>query len=78
MAWSVLVMYATGSTLLSLHVATIDASSAQFSAPISFPANNAFLRVRATGLMAFSTELVSSSRRPSSKNRVRPAQWLRA
>ena len=37
-------MYATGSTLLSLHVATIDASSAQKSASIPFQVNNAFLR----------------------------------
>ena len=33
---------------------------------------------KSTGLMAFSTGFVSSSRRPSSKNRVRPAQWPRA
>lgn len=34
-----------------------------------------FFLVRATGLMAFSTGLVSSSRRPSSRNLVRPSQW---
>src|ERR1700761_3059819 len=54
----------------SLHVATIDESCAQFSAPISWPANSAFLLVRQIGLMAFSTGLVSSSRRPSSRKRV--------
>jgi hypothetical protein len=40
-------------TSLSLHVATMDESSAQFSAPISWPANSAFFLVRQIGLMAF-------------------------
>lgn len=36
---------------LSLQLATIEARSAQFSAPTSWPANSAFFRVRATGLL---------------------------
>ncbi len=65
---------AAGLTSLSLQVATIDASKAQFSAPISRPAKSAFFLVRQTGRMAFSTGLVSSSRRPSSRKRVSPCQ----
>ena len=38
------------------------------------PAKNAFFLVRQTGRMAFSTGLVSSSRRPSSRKRVSPSQ----
>ena len=40
----------------------------------SDPANRAFLRVRAIGLMARSTTLLSISMRPSSRNRHRPCQ----
>jgi hypothetical protein len=36
----------------------MDESSAQFSAPISWPANRAFFLVKQIGLMAFSTGLV--------------------
>jgi hypothetical protein len=37
--------------------------------PSSDPANDAFFLVRGTGLIAFSTPLVSISRRPSSRKR---------
>ena len=47
---------------------------AQRSAPPSEPANRWFLRPRATGRMARSTVLVSSSTRPSSRNRQRAGQ----
>jgi hypothetical protein len=43
---------------------------AQFSAPSSWPAKRAFLRVRACGRIERLTMLVSSSMRPSSRKRV--------
>src|SRR3954454_8796258 len=48
---------------------------AQVRAPLSLPAKSAFFRPSAIGRMVRSTVLVSTSIRPSSKNRVRPAQW---
>ena len=44
-------------------------------APSSRPANNTFLLLRATGLMRFSTLLVSISTRPSARNTRGPSQW---
>ena len=46
-------------------------------APSSEPANSAFFLVGGTGLMAFSTPLVSISRRPSDGNRVSPSHRFR-
>ena len=51
-----------------------EAMQAQFSAPSSWPANNAFLRLSTIGRMPRSTLLVSSSMRPSSRKRMRPSQ----
>src|SRR5258707_10116567 len=50
---------------------------AQFSAPWSWPAKSAFLRLRTMGRMPRSTMLVSSSMRPSSRKRTSPSQWFR-
>ena len=47
---------------------------AQCSAPASEPANSAFLRLRAIGLIDRSTMLESISILPSSMNRLKPSQ----
>ena len=47
---------------------------AQYSAPISFRAKTAFIFVSAIGRIWFSTGLVSRSRVPSSRNRIKPGQ----
>jgi hypothetical protein len=52
------------------------ASTAQFSAPRSWPANSAFLRLRAIGLIERSTVLESISIRPSLRKRVSPSGTL--
>lgn len=54
------------------------AMTAQLSPPSSEPANKAFLRLRAKGLIDRSTELVSSSTRPSSRKTVSPSQRVSA
>jgi len=71
------VSQACGLTLFNLHVSTSDAMIAQFATPSSEPANRAFFRFNAIGLMERSTVLVSSSMRPSSMKRVSPSQWPR-
>src|SRR4051812_44881113 len=48
---------------------------AQVRAPLSLPAKSAFFRPSAIGRMVRSTVFVSTSIRPSSRNRARPAQW---
>jgi hypothetical protein len=53
------------------------ASTAQFSAPSSEPANKAFLRFSAIGRIDRSTGFESSSMRPSPRERVRPSQRAR-
>ena len=63
---------------LSLQFSISVAITAQLSPPSSDPANKAFLRFRASGLMLRSTALLSRSRRPSSRNRERPAQRVSA
>jgi len=73
-----LVKYACGSTPLSLQVSISEASPAQFSPPSSLPANRLFFLDSAIGRMVRSTQLVSRSMRPSSRNRSRPSQWFSA
>jgi len=58
-----------GSTSLSLQVSSSEAMIAQRRPPPSDPANRRFLRPSATGRMARSTGLVSSSIWPSSRKR---------
>ena len=55
-----------------------EATIAQRAAPLSEPANRWFLRPRATGRMARSTVLLSSSMRPSSRKRQSACQRVRA
>src|SRR3546814_6737662 len=50
--------------------------TAQLSPPSSEPAKSAFFRFKAKGRIDRSTVLVSSSMRPSSMKRMRPAQRL--
>ena len=50
--------------------------TAQFCAPASCPAKSAFLRFRAMGRIVRSTGLLSSSMRPSSRNRHNPSQYF--
>ena len=69
---------ANGSTSFSFADWIRVAMIAQCFPPLSEPANKAFSRPRATGRMARSTVLVSSSRRPSSRNRISPLQWFNA
>jgi hypothetical protein len=57
-----------------LGVSISDATTAQYRAPPSDPAKSAFFRVRASGQMELSTTLESISTRPSSRNRLSPAQ----
>ena len=54
---------------IELPVSSSEATTAQRSAPPSDPAKRWFLRPRATGRIARSTGLLSSSMRPSSTNR---------
>ena len=54
------------------------AITAQLSPPSSEPANRAFLRLRASGLIDRSTVLESRSMRPSSMKRERPSQRVSA
>ena len=56
------------------HVSIKEAMQAQFSAPWSWPAKRAFLRLSTMGRTPLSTMLVSSSTRPSSRKRVSPSQ----
>src|SRR5271167_1229268 len=72
------VKYACGLTPFNLQVSISDARQAQFSAPSSLPANKLFFLDNATGRMARSTLLLSSSIRPSSRNRSSPSQWFSA
>jgi hypothetical protein len=58
---------AIGSTPFSLAVWINVMAMAQWRAPPSLPANKAFLRVSAIGLISRSTTLVSISIRPSSR-----------
>src|SRR5512144_1971371 len=62
---------ASGFTPCNLQVSISEASTAQFSAPRSWPANRAFLRLSAIGLIERATVLESISIRPSSTKRVR-------
>lgn len=59
------VSQASGSTLLSLAVASKVAMVAHVRPPPSDPANREFLRVMVCGRMVRSTVLLSMSRRPS-------------
>ena len=63
---------ASGFTPCSLQVSISEASTAQFSAPRSWPANSAFLRLSAIGRIERSTVLESISMRPSSRKRIEP------
>src|SRR5512147_2153430 len=64
---------ASGFTLCNLQVSISEASTAQFSAPRSWPAKSAFLRLSAMGRIERSTVLESISIRPSSY-RSRPCE----
>ena len=68
------VRYAMGSTPFNFAVWTSVKAIAQWRAPPSLPANNAFFRPSVTGRIARSTVLVSISTRPSSRNTSRPGQ----
>ena len=74
---SVSASQACGFTPLSLQVSISEAMIAQLAPPSSLPANSAFLRLSAIGLMERSTVLESISMRPSSRKRLSPSQWLR-
>ena len=65
MASRVVLRYVKGSTLLIFAVSMSDAMRPQARPPSSWPANNAFLRLRAIGRTRFSTLLESISTRPS-------------
>jgi hypothetical protein len=56
---------------LSLQVSISEAAIAQCASPEPLPANNVFFCVRASGRMARSTVLESTSMRPSSRKRQR-------
>jgi hypothetical protein len=71
------VSQACGLTPLSLQVSMSEAMIAQLAPRSSLPANSAFFRFNAIGLIERSTVLLSISMRPSSTKRSRPAQWLR-
>src|ERR1700722_1593068 len=66
---SVWVSHALGLTSLRRAVASNEAIVAHVSPPASEPANRAFFRVMVIGRIARSTMLLSSSTRPSSRNR---------
>jgi hypothetical protein len=70
--------YVCGLMSLSLQVSINEARAAQVSAPSSLPANKEFFLLSAMGRMLRSTQLVSSSMRPSCRNRSRPCQWFSA
>ena len=59
---------------IKLQVSISEAMTAQCSPPPSEPANSAFFRFNAIGLMLRSTTLESISMRPSSRKRIRPFQ----
>ena len=65
---------ASGFTPCNLQVSISEVSTAQFSAPRSWPANSTFLRLSAIGLIERSTVLDSISIRPSSTKRVSPSR----
>jgi len=67
MAVSVAVRNPNGSMAFSVQVSISDAMVAQFFAPASRPAKNAFFRYNAIGLMVCSTALLSISVRPSER-----------
>ena len=67
-----------GSTSFSLAVAMREQTVAQRTPPPSEPANRWFFRPSATGRIARSTGLLSSSIRPSSRKRMSPSQWFKA
>src|SRR6516225_1717804 len=70
------VSQASGSTSFNLALWINDAAIDQCRPPLSEPANNEFFLVMTIGLMARSTAFVSMSRRPSSRKRVSPVQWV--